>query len=133
MKNKGKQPNRKLREKKYFIMEEANEAGMDNAWSVARRRNGYRLHNGETGWSEHSGKTIRDALEADGQQYSGGFVRISTNVGLAELLDIMNSYSFEPLLHNTDTLEINGVGIDIDVFRQFLGWHIRTQNTRRQT
>jgi hypothetical protein len=66
--------------------------------------------------------TISEALDYEAIQYAGGTVEIETNIHLEELLEIMDMHNFEPFLHNTDSLTINGVEIDMDSFRRFVVW-----------
>jgi hypothetical protein len=123
MTEKSKPSVRKPREQKYFSMEERNSAGMDNYWHVGKRKKGFYLTVSEQGQVAGPCSTIGEALSDDARQYSGGEVKINTNISLEELFEIMNMYSFEPLLHNTDTLILNGVEIFFDSFKDVLVWY----------
>ena len=114
---------RKRHEAKYFNLSESNDAGMDNAFWVYKKRKGYYLRSGEEGKLGGPCKTISEALGWDGIQYSGEYVEIDTNVQLEELFEIMNTYSFEPLLHNLYRLTLNGIEIDAQSFKNFVIWH----------
>jgi hypothetical protein len=114
---------RKQREAKYFNLHESNSAGMDNAFWVYKKRKGYYLRSGEEGELGGPCKTISEALRWDGIQYGGEYVEIDTNVQLEELFEIMNTYSFEPLLNNLYKLTLNGIEIDAQSFRNFVIWH----------
>jgi hypothetical protein len=114
---------RKRREAKYFDLSESNNAGMDNAFWVYKKRKGYYLRSGEEGELGGPCTTIAEALSWDGRQYSGEFVEVDTNIQLEELFEIMSMYSFEPLLHNLYKLTLNGVQIDAESFKNFVTWH----------
>ena len=96
---------------------------MDNAFWVVKKRKGYYLYGNEVGEVGDANETICDALNADLNQYAGGRVEIDTNIHLEELLEIMNTQAFEPLLHNTHSLTVNGAEIDIKSFRNIVAWH----------
>ena len=108
---------KKLRGRKYFNLDESNSAGMDNSWQVVKRRKGYYLYNNEIGWVGDANKTICDAL--NDTQYAGGRVRIETNIHLEELLEIFNTHAFDPLLHNTESLTVNGAEVDIEFDQKY--------------
>jgi hypothetical protein len=114
---------RKRRESKYFNLHESNSAGLDVAWWVYKKRKGFYLSASENGELGGPCKTISEALGWDGTQYGGEYAEIDTNVQLEELFEIMNTYSFEPFLHNLSRLELNGVEIDVQSFKNFVIWY----------
>ena len=59
----------------------------------------------------------------------GGRVEIDTNIHLDELLEIMNTQAFGPLLHNTHSLTMNGAEIAIDSFRNIVVWHTKVSGS----
>jgi hypothetical protein len=67
--------------------------------------------------------TISEALNWGEIRYMGEDVEIDTNVQLEELFEIMNTSSFEPLLHNLYRLTLNGIEIDAQSFKKFVIWH----------
>jgi hypothetical protein len=113
----------KARQPKYFNLHESNSAGMDNAWRVVKKRQGFYLIGNEVGQVGPPCGTIGAALDWDGNQYSGGSVEIDTNIRLEELFEIMRQHNFEPLLDNTDSLVINGAEIDSEAFRKVVFWY----------
>jgi hypothetical protein len=68
-------------------------------------------------------KTISDAMGWGAGQHGGEFVEIDTNIQLGELFEIMNTNSFEPLMHNLSRLTLNGVDIDAQSFQNFVTWY----------
>jgi len=115
---------RKRREAKYFNMSESNEAGMDNAWWVSKSRKGFFLYGNEVGKvSEYPESTIRGALFSEMMEFNGGDVSIDTNVGLEELFEIMTSPAFNVWWHNTESLTINNVELDVDSFKNVSDWY----------
>ena len=116
---------RKRREAKYFNLHESNSGGMDNAFWVYKKRKGFYLRSGEEGELGGPCKTISEALGWDGNQYCGEYVEIDTNLRLEELFEIMNTYSFEPLLHNLSKLTLNSIEIDDQSFRNFVIWYAK--------
>jgi hypothetical protein len=116
-------PPRKHRETKYFNLHESNSNGMDNAYWVYKKRKGYYLSSGEEGELGGPSNTISEALGCDLRQYGGEYAEIDTNVQLEELFDIMNMYSFEPLLHNLCNLNLNEIEIDAQSFKNFVTWY----------
>jgi hypothetical protein len=96
---------------------------MDNAWSVVRKRKGFYLYGSELGQVAGPCKTISEALTWGLNQYGGSRAKIETNIPLEELFDLMNTNSFEPFLHNLEHLELNGVEINVESFKDFVTWH----------
>ena len=114
---------RKRREAKYFRLRETNSSGLDNAWSVYKKRKGFYLWASEEGEIGGPCTTISEALCWGANQYGGDYAEIDTNVRLEELFEIMNTNSFEALLHNLCKLELNGVEIDAQSFKNFVIWY----------
>jgi hypothetical protein len=114
---------RPRRETKYFNLHERNSAGLDAAYWVYKKKKGFYISSGEEGEMGGPCQTISEAICWDAIQYGGEYVTIDTNVRLEELFDIMNTNSLEPLLHNIDTLDLNGVEIDASSFRNFVIWY----------
>ena len=112
---------KKPRKQKYFNLHESDSSGMDNAFWVVKKRKGYYLYASEIGQVGVASQTVCDALNEN--QYAGGRVEIDTNIPLEELLKIMNTNAFKPLLHNTHSLTINGAKLEIESFRNIVAWH----------
>ena len=64
--------------------------------------------------------------------FAGGFVEIDTNVQLEELLESTDTHAFETLMHNSDSLKINGVEIAKESILDILNWYARVCEMRRQ-
>jgi hypothetical protein len=112
---------RKRREAKHFSLHESNSSGLEAVYSVSKKRKGFYLWASEEGQIGGPFKTISEALSEAG--YSGEYVEIDTNGALEELFEIMNTHSFEPLLHNLSQLHLNGVEIDAQSFKNFVIWY----------
>jgi hypothetical protein len=95
--------------------------------SVSKGRRGYCLYgHPEDGKISEGSATIEDALHSYrpyGCDPDTGRATIETNVRLEELFNILNSYSFETLLHNASTLVINDAEIDTKSLKDVLVWY----------
>ena len=95
-----------------------------SGWSIRRKRDGYYLFGNEIGQVGGACKTIRDALEQEGDIYGGGnTVKIRTNVRLEELFEILNSNALDLLWHNTGSFQINGAPIDATTLQAAVKWY----------
>jgi hypothetical protein len=106
-------------EAKYFDLEEGDYA----YWRVYKKRKGFYLWASEQGEIGGPCTTISEALDCDANQYGAERAKIDTNIQLEELFDIMNMHNFEPFMHNLSRLELNGVEIDAESFRNFVNWY----------
>jgi hypothetical protein len=118
---------RPRRKAKYFSLHESNSSGLDAAYWIYKKKKGFYLSTGEEGQIGGPAKTIADAITWGAIQYGGEYVEIDTNVRLEELFELMNTCSFEPLLHNLSRLELNGVEIDAESFKNFVIWYAECQ------
>jgi hypothetical protein len=112
---------RKVRKTKQFSLHEANDHGLDNFWWISKGRKGFFPHGNEVGRSEEASQTIADAASSVGQ-FSGGYVKIETNVSLKELFTILKGNAFEVLFNNTSSLTIKGIEIDPDALERVVDW-----------
>jgi hypothetical protein len=110
---------KKRREVKYFDLEEGDYA----SWRVYKKKKGFYLWAGELGEICGPCTTIAEALDWDGNQYGAQYAKIDTNIQLEELFDIMIMHNFEPFMHNLSRLELNGVEIDAQSFKNFVMWY----------
>jgi hypothetical protein len=90
---------------------------------VYKKRKGFYLWGSEVGEVGAPSRTIREALDWEGNQYGGEDVEIDMNIQLEEVFEIMNTSNFEPLLNNMSSLRINGVPIDVQSLRNFVAWY----------
>ena len=116
------------RKKKYFNLLDSE---ISFYW-VSRKRKGYYLYGVKLGQVAGPATTICEALNWDPQFGGSERVKIETNVRLEELFEILNSYAFETLMHNTSSFEINGVEIDKESLQRVLIWYKAMRETEKK-
>lgn len=120
--------NRTSHKKKYFNLLDSD---ISFFW-VSKKRKGYYLYGVELGQVGGPAATICEALNWDVQFGGGDRVEIETNVRLEELFEILNSYAFEALMHNTSSFKINGVEIDQESLQRVLIWYKAMRETEKK-
>jgi hypothetical protein len=113
---------KKQRKTKFFNLQEQNDAGMDNAYWVIKKKKGYQLSGNELGAIGGPESDIAASLGSDGIQYSGEYAQIQTNLSLEDLLEVFTMNSFDPLMNNLSTISINDVDIDAEQFKTAVSW-----------
>ena len=116
------------RKRKYFNLLDSE---ISYFW-VSKKRKGYYLYGVELGEVGGPAATICEALNWDPQFGGSDRVKIETNVPLDEIFEILNSYAFETLMHNTSSFAINEVEIDKEFLQRVLIWYKAMRKTEKK-